>query len=224
MNKNVVLIYSGGVDSTTLLYLLIKKGFKIKTLSFDYGQKHRKELKMAKKTCNKLGIENKIINLRNLAPILKSALVGKGEKIPEGHYKDKVMKQTVVPNRNMIMLSIAMAYAISLKYSYIAYAAHSGDHEIYPDCRPIFVDRISKLAEVIDYKPVKILVPFINKTKTDIVRIGKKLNVDYSLTWSCYCGKKNPCLKCGTCVERIEAFKQNNMRDPLISEKVWKNL
>lgn len=222
--KKVVLILSGGVDSTTLLYLLVKKGFEVKTISFDYGQKHKKELKMARKTCSKLNIENKIINLRNLAPILKSALTDKKEKIPEGHYEDKVMKQTVVPNRNMIMLSIAMAYAISLKYNYIAYAAHSGDHTIYPDCRPVFVDRISKLAEVIDYKPIRILTPFVNKTKTDIIKIGKKLGIDYSITWSCYCGGKKPCLKCGTCIERIEAFKNNNIRDPLISEKIWNDL
>ena len=213
--KKVVLILSGGVDSTTLLYWLINQNYEVKTLSFNYGQKHTKELEMAKRTCIKIGVDNKVIDLSNLKWVLSSALTDDNWKIPEGDYKDEVMKQTVVPNRNMIMLSIAMGYAISLKFNKVAYGAHSGDHAIYPDCRPIFIQKIKELARVVDYEPVEIIDPFINKTKSDIVKIGTKLGVDYSLTWSCYKGKNKACGKCGTCVERLEAFKSNNLIDPI---------
>jgi len=213
--KKIVLVFSGGLDSTTLLYWLKDKGYEIKTLSFDYGQKHSKELEMAKKTCKKLRVENKIIDLHNLKDILKSALTSEGQEIPEGDYQDEVMKQTVVPNRNMIMLSIAMGYAISLGFNRVAYAAHSGDHTIYPDCRPIFVEKIRELAEVIDYEPVEVLTPFLEITKADIVKIGTELGVDYGLTWSCYVGDEKACGKCGTCIERLEAFKENGLIDPI---------
>jgi len=212
---NTIVVLSGGVDSTTLLYKLIKEGNQVKAISFDYGQKHKKELEYAKKTCDLLGVEHKIIDLSSLKDILKSSLTSDKE-IPEGDYGNENMQQTVVPNRNMIMLSVAMGYAISEEYEAVSYAAHAGDHEIYPDCRPIFVEKISDLARVVDYEPIKIMTPFIFISKAEIVKQGIELNVPYENTWSCYKGEEEPCGKCGTCVERAEAFALNNIKDPLI--------
>lgn len=210
----IIVILSGGMDSTTLLYKYINEGNEVRTISFNYGQQHKKELEYAKETCKLLNIDHKIIDLSGLKDILKSALTS-DQEIPEGHYEDEVMKQTVVPNRNMIMLSVAIGYAISEGYDAVGYAAHGGDHEIYPDCRPIFVDKIKELAKVVDYKPIEVLAPFLSITKADIVKLGIDLNVPYENTWSCYKGEKEPCLKCGTCVERVEAFALNNIKDPL---------
>ena len=219
MKIKVVLVLSGGVDSTTLLYWLKDRQYEVKAICFNYGQKQSKELKLAKKSCDKLGVDCKVVNLKELGLILKSALTDKKQEVPEGDYKDAVMKQTVVPNRNMIMLSIAMGYAIAEKFNFVAYGAHSGDHTIYPDCRPIFVKRLGELAEVVDYKPIHILTPFLDIKKSEIIKIGKRLKVDYSLTWSCYKGGKRACGKCGTCVERLEAFKKNGLKDPIKYER-----
>ena len=215
MNKKTVVVLSGGMDSTTLLYALLEKKHKVKAISFDYGQKHKKELRVAKETCKMLGVEHQVVKLNTFKGLLKSALTDKKHEIPEGHYADDVMKQTVVPNRNMIMLSIAIGYAISLGYRNVAYAAHAGDHAVYPDCRPAFVEAIGKLAEVVDYKPITILTPYLDITKTEVLKKGIDLDVDYSHTWSCYKGKKKACGKCGTCVERLEAFRENNLKDPI---------
>lgn len=214
-DKRAVLILSGGMDSTTLLYELINLGFDVRCISFDYGQKHKKEIEMAVETCNKLDISHRIINLSVLNDVAPSSLTREDWNVPDGHYADENMKQTVVPNRNMVMLSLATSYAISEKIPYLFYGAHSGDHDIYPDCRKEFIMKLDEAIELCDWFNVELIVPFLDIDKGDIARLGKELKVDYSLTWTCYKGKEKACGKCGSCTERLEAFKKVEMKDPI---------
>src|SRR3990167_1076519 len=184
-----IIIFSGGMDSTTLLYKLLKEGKEVQALSFDYGQRHLKELDFAKVTCEKLGVPHKRVNLSFLKELLyNSALTGDID-IPEGHYEDESMKLTVVPNRNMIMASIAIGYAVNVNADEVALGVHAGDHAIYPDCRPEFVFALRKIAEIANFKPIEIYAPFLFIDKGDIAILGKELGVDYSNTWTCYKGQ-----------------------------------
>lgn len=201
-----VLVFSGGMDSTTLLYKLLKDGDKVLCLSFDYGQRHKKELKCAKNICEKLKTPHKIVDIKSLNSLMSGSALTSNIKVPEGHYQDKNMRSTVVPNRNMIFLSLAIAQAVSAKFDRIAIAVHAGDHAIYPDCRPEFIDKMCAVAKISNYEPVKIYAPFLEMSKRKIATLGQKLGVDYSGTWTCYKGLKNPCGKCGACTERAEAL------------------
>jgi len=217
--KKAVIILSGGMDSTTLLYDIKNKGRDVYALSFNYGQRHKKELKCAIATCKKLNVPHKIINLKVLGEVAPSALTRKEQKVPEGHYEAENMKQTVVPNRNMVMLSLATAYAIGIGATELYYGAHAGDHAIYPDCRKEFVESMADTIALCDWKKVKLIVPYLNIDKGDILKRGKKLGVDYSLTWTCYSGRKKACGKCGSCQERLEGFTKAKMVDPIPYEK-----
>lgn len=214
MKEKVVLILSGGMDSTTLLYDLLQQGYNVYCLSFNYGQKHFKELEYATKTCRKLGVNHRIVELQNLREVMYSTLTSK-QDIPEGHYEDETMKQTVVPNRNMVMISIATSYALTIDAKKVYYGAHSGDHSIYPDCRPEFVNKLNETIKICDWKKIELQAPYLYFDKGDIVKRGIKLNVDYSLTWTCYKGQEKACGKCGSCVERLEAFEKANIKDPI---------
>ncbi len=218
--ERAVVILSGGMDSTTLLYHALNEGYDIFTLSFNYNQKHKKELKCAEAICEKLGVNHKILNLDILNEIAPSALTREDWDVPEGHYSDENMKQTVVPNRNMIMLSLATSYAISIKAAKVFYGAHTGDHAIYPDCRKVFQNAMNVVMHLCDWNEVSLEVPFYNMNKGDIAVLGKTLNVDYSLTWTCYKGKEKACGKCGSCVERLEAFDYAGIEDPIEYEEV----
>ena len=211
-----VVILSGGMDSTTLLhdiarpYMLDyhKAGtqFPIKAISFNYKQKHSKELECAKETCKKFNIEHKIIDLTALNELAPSSLTRKDQAVPHGHYASETMKQTIVPNRNMVMISLAVSYAISIGADEVYYGAHAGDHAIYPDCRPQFIEALRKAIVLCDNHVVSLRAPYAFKNKIDIARIGRVLDVDYSLTWTCYEGGIKACGRCGACVERLEAF------------------
>ena len=211
-----LVILSGGMDSTTLVYDLVNQGDEVVCLSFNYGQRHSKELECAKKTCEKLKIEHHIVDISNIHKIVMSqnSLTGNKE-VPEGHYADETMKQTIVPYRNAIMLMITAGTASTLNFDRVAYAAHSGDHAIYPDCRPEFVLATKLVMMLGDYKQVELYTPYIKIPKANIVNKGLQLNVPYEDTWSCYKGGEKHCGKCGTCVERLEAFKLNRMKDPV---------
>lgn len=202
----MIILYSGGMDSTTALY---KYQDKIKlALSFDYGSKHNKqELKYAKINCEKLNIPHKIINLDFNKIGIKSNLLKEGDPIPKAEYNKKNMDQTVVPFRNGIMLSIAGAIAESNNSEIILISNHSGDHEIYPDCRTEFIEDMNKAINTGTGGKVQIYAPFTDISKREIVQMGKKIGIDYSLTYSCYIGGEEPCGKCATCRERIEALK-----------------
>jgi 7-cyano-7-deazaguanine synthase len=200
-----VLIYSGGLDSTTLLYEY-RNEIQL-AVSFDYGSKHNaREISYARHNCNKLGIRHMIIPLDFIGQYFKSDLLLSGGSIPEGGYADENMRSTVVPFRNGIMLAVAAGLAESLELDTVLIANHSGDHAIYPDCRPEFIDAFSKAAEYGTYNGVKVVSPYCNIDKRQIALRGKELGVDFSLTYSCYNGGEKHCGRCGTCNERKEAL------------------
>lgn len=212
-----ILIYSGGLDSTTLLYKLKAEGREVKALSINYGQKHSKELEFAEKICAKLGVEFKVVDLSGIKSLLRgSSQTDDTVAVPDGHYAEDVMKKTVVPNRNMVMLAVAGAWAISEKADTIAYAAHAGDHAIYPDCREEFVSPLNQALQNADWHSVSIERPFINMTKADIVKEGNLLSVPFGETWSCYKGGDVHCGRCGTCVERATSFAEAGVVDPTV--------
>ena len=200
-----LLVYSGGLDSTTLLYEY--RDSIALAVSFDYGSKHNaRELSYAALNCKKLGIRHLVIPLGFIGQYFKSDPLLSGGDIPEGSYADENMKSTVVPFRNGIMLAIAAGLAESYELEAIMLANHSGDHAIYPDCRPEFIDAFSAAVEAGTYNGVKLLSPYCNLTKRDIALRGQALGVDFSLTYSCYKGGEKHCGKCGTCTERKEAL------------------
>jgi len=213
MEEDCVVILSGGLDSTVLLYKLIDEGKRPMTLTFDYGQKHKKEIEMAKMTSSLLGLENILIEIPLDRIFSESSLLKGGEEIPEGYYTDQSQKSTVVPNRNMILLSFAAGIAEDRGLSEVYYGAHMNDRTIYPDCRPSFIEAVSRATEEGTYNKVRIIAPFKDSRKEDIVREGERLNVPFENTWSCYKGKERPCGKCGTCVERKEAFEKAGIKD-----------
>lgn len=215
MTEKVVVIYSGGMDSFTVLNRALKDGKQVYALSFDYGQKHVKELDCAASVCESLGIEHKIIDISAINQLLAGSSLTDDIDIPEGHYEEESMKSTVVPNRNMILLSLAVGYAVSVKAQQVYYGAHSGDHAIYPDCRPEFVMKMNDVCQIANYEPVEIFSPYLTVSKIDILTDGLKMGLDYSNTWTCYNGREKACGKCGACQERIEAFEKNNAVDPL---------
>ena len=141
-------------------------------------------------------------------------------EVPEWKYDDLSMVQTVVPNRNMVFLALATSYAIGLGAEAVSFGAHSGDHAVYPDCRPEFVQAMDRAIDLCDYSKVFLDAPFLNLTKAEILHIGVKLGVDYSLTWSCYKGNELACGKCGTCDERLRAFREVGIEDPLKYKEV----
>lgn len=215
--KKAVIIASGGVDSTTLLYDILHQGYEVFALSVNYNQKHAKELEFIARTCKKLKVPHKVVDLSVLGRELmyNNALTSKEVAVPEGHYKEENMKLTVVPNRNMILISLAVSYAITIGAKKVFYGAHAGDHAIYPDCRREFVDAAKRAVRLTDWEPVELEAPYLDLDKGDIVMKGKGLGVDYSLTWTCYNGRQKACGKCGACRERLEAFQKAKIADPL---------
>jgi len=215
--KDSILIVSGGMDSITLLYDMrerIALG-----VSFNYGSNHNgREIPFAKLHCERLGIPHIVIELDFMARYFKSSLFEGAEAIPEGSYADSNMKSTVVPFRNGIMLSIAAGLAESKGLKYVMIANHSGDHTIYPDCRPNFIHAMSEATRFGTYPGVEIVAPYTNISKSDIARRGKTLGIDYAETWSCYKGGVLHCGKCGTCVERKEALADAGIADSTIYE------
>jgi 7-cyano-7-deazaguanine synthase len=223
-----VVVLSGGMDSATALYKIVNdertsQPAEVHALSFDYGQKHVNELSYAAELCATLGIRHTVIALQ--LP-LASALTDPEREIPLGHYARETMKQTVVPNRNAIMLSIAWGVAVSEGAQQVIAGMHAGDHPIYPDCRPEFVHALEHALrlgnEGFGDPGLALNTPFINMTKADIVREGSGYSrpVPYGKTWSCYLGRELHCGRCGTCVERREAFDLAGMPDPTAYERL----
>ncbi len=217
--EHVVLMLSGGLDSTVLGYRLRAGGSRLTMLSFDYGQRHRGELEYARRSAVRLTGVHRVVDLSAISGLLAgSSLTDTAVEVPDGHYTEPSMRATVVPNRNAIMLDVAVAQAITVKAGAVAFGAHAGDHPIYPDCRPAFLDayrRMAVLANAGFLAPqFTVLAPFIGLSKADIVHIGADLGVPFADTWSCYKEGERHCGTCGTCVERREAFQLAGVTDP----------
>lgn len=219
MTEKVVVIFSGGMDSFTVLNRALKDGKEVYALSFDYGQRHVKELDCAREACENLKVNHKVIDISAINQLLAGSSLTDDIDIPEGHYEAESMKSTVVPNRNMILLSLAVGYAVSVKASQVYYGAHSGDHAIYPDCRPEFVMKMNDVCQIANYEAVEIFSPYLHHNKAEILADGISMALDYSQTWTCYNGREHACGKCGACQERLEAFAENKLTDPLQYEE-----
>lgn len=215
MKQDIACVYSGGMDSFTLVNETHRAGRLHSCLSFDYGQRHRKELDYAAAVCRELGVPHHIIHLGALTPHLLGSALTDSVPMPEGHYAEENMKLTVVPNRNAIMLSIAIAYAVSHKLTAVRFGAHAGDHTIYPDCRPEFTALMHAVGLTANWHPVQVEAPYQYLDKFGILEIGFRLGLDYSKSWTCYAGGEVACGKCGSCQERLEAFQRHDVPDPL---------
>lgn len=212
---NVIVLCSGGMDSVTALHWAQREHTVAAVLSFDYGSKHNAcELPLAAEQARKLGCRHELIRLDFVNRLFSSALLQSGGEIPEGHYQAENMRQTVVPFRNAILLTIATGVAESLGAEGLVIAAHDGDHAIYPDCREGFMQAMGEAMRLGTYAGVKLLRPFIAMHKGEIAALGARLGVDFARTWSCYKGGARHCGRCGTCVERREAFARAGLADP----------
>ncbi|AJT62427.1 7-cyano-7-deazaguanine synthase [Streptomyces lydicus] len=217
--RHAVLIASGGLDSSVAAYHFAALGSKVSMLSFNYGQRHLRELVSAAEIAGLLDVAHDVVDLSSLGRLLGgSALTDRTMAVPHGHYRDDTMKVTVVPNRNAIMLEIAVGVAVAAGADAVAFGAHAGDHTIYPDCRPTFFDAISDSIragnEGFLADGFQLQAPFLHQSKADIVGRGAELGVPLELTWSCYEGGERQCGACGTCVERREAFNRAGVTDP----------
>lgn len=213
-----IVTVSGGLDSVTLAYLLHSQGYDLHLLSFDYGQRHRKELDYAAKCAQQLNARHDVVDLAGVGRFLSGSALTDAIDVPDGHYAEESMRLTVVPNRNAILLSVAFGVAVAEGASRVAFAVHSGDHFIYPDCRPEFVRAFGEMERLANegFADVQLDGPFLHKTKAEIVQLGATLGVPFHETWSCYKGGAMHCGTCGTCVEREEAFRLAGVIDPTV--------
>jgi len=224
MNEKIVMALSGGMDSATLLGMLLNQQYEVHALSFYYGSKHNKwEIRAATDLLKYYQARDYLVSghkmdISNTMKEFKSDLLLSGNDIPEGHYEDENMKQTVVPGRNMIFASIMAGYAESIGARAIALGVHSGDHHIYPDCRKDFIKALDSAIYLSSGKSVEVAAPLIDENKFSILMIGKVLSVPYHLTRTCYKDQELSCGKCGSCTERLEAFKLAKMNDPVMYE------
>lgn len=216
----VIVLMSGGIDSCVLASYLIAQGHQVQCTGFIYGQRHVKELAHAQKICEQLELRFSIIDISSVGRMLSGSLMSQSSmNIPDGHYEHPIMTQTIVSNRNAIMLSIAYGIAVAREFDAVAFAAHASDRMTYPDCREEFVNKLESALQSGTESQIKIIAPFLQKSKSDIVRLGHELTVPLELTWSCYKGKDIHCGTCGTCYERQEAFELAKVNDPTVYER-----
>ncbi len=215
MEKDALIVLSGGMDSVTLLYDY--KDTIALAVNFIYGSNHNmRELACARRHCQALGIELLEIHLDFMGEYFHSSLLEGGEAIPEGHYEDENMRSTVVPFRNGIMLATAAGLAESRGLRAVMLANHSGDHSIYPDCRPEFIDAMAHAIAAGTYEAIELRAPYTNMTKAQIAMRGRDLGIDYSTTYSCYKGGEHHCGVCGTCRERRESLAEAGIVDTTV--------
>jgi 7-cyano-7-deazaguanine synthase len=216
----VIAVVSGGMDSTTLTYDLKSQGHDVIMLSVDYGQRHRTELDHAARTAAWLGLEHHVADLTGITQLISRSSLTGHQDVPDGHYAEDNMRQTVVPNRNSIMLNVAAGFAVTVGADAIATAVHAGDHYIYPDCRPEFTDALQRLLLVANEGFIapdfQMLAPYVDIPKDAICARGEELGVKWEDTWSCYKGGEVHCGACGTCFERREAFDLAGATDPTV--------
>lgn len=214
---DAVVLLSGGLDSTVLLAKCLADGMRCRALSVDYGSRHaRREIEAAERVAWRYDVPHEVADLRRLTPLLApNALTGAAE-VPEGHYADDTMAATVVPGRNLLMLAVASSHAAAARAWTVVTAVHAGDHPVYPDCRPAFIRAAAQasLLGTLGCGDVTIHAPFEEMSKAEIVALGHDLDAPFDLTWSCYVGGDQHCGRCGTCVERAEAFHAAGVPDP----------
>lgn len=220
MSTPAVVIFSGGMDSFTLLHETLRSPLfgPVTAFTVDYGQRHRREIRAAEAVCAQLHVPHRIVDASFLRSILSGSALTDDIDVPEGHYEDASMTLTVVPNRNMILIALAAGFAMSLHpttMSAVIYGAHTGDHAVYPDCRREFVAAMTRPLLYANYHPVELHAPYLNLTKTQILKRGLDIGLHYGDTWTCYKGGEPACGKCGSCTERLEAFEHNGVPDPL---------
>lgn len=203
-----LVICSGGLDSVTLAHKVAAEQTLTRLVSFDYGQRHRKELGFAHTCAARLGVPHDVVDISAVGQLLTGSALTSGAPVPEGHYAEDNMRITVVPNRNAIMLAIAFGVAAAEQAEAVAAAVHGGDHFIYPDCRPDFIEAFETMQRhaLEGLASITLYTPFLRLSKADVVRERARLAVSFTETWSCYQGGERHCGRCGTCVERREAF------------------
>jgi len=212
----VVVIYSGGMDSYTVLHRAIREGYEVHALSFHYGQRHARELDVARRVCTNLGLSHRVVDIRAIHQLIgNSALTDSERTMPKADYAEDNLADTVVPNRNMILLSLAIGYAVNIEAPICFYGAHGGDHVLYPDCRPAFVERMNDVAAIANFEAVKIEAPYLHSNKAQILADGVAMGLDYAETWTCYLGQEVACGECGSCRERLNAFAELGITDPI---------
>lgn len=213
-----IVICSGGLDSVSLAHMVAQEHTLTRLLSFNYGQRHLKELDYAATCAERLNVPHQIIDLRAIGAALTGSALTDDIDVPDGHYEEESMRVTVVPNRNAIMLTVAFGVAAANGDDAVATAVHGGDHFIYPDCRPAFTESFNAMqkAALDGYADVSLYTPFVHRTKADIVTEGARCSTPFAQTWSCYKGGDVHCGRCGTCVERREAFHLAGVPDPTV--------
>jgi 7-cyano-7-deazaguanine synthase len=218
--SGTLVLYSGGLDSTVLLWSLKKSHHPhLKAIMFDYGQRHAKELTCGTSICVRNDIDYVLADLSAVNHLIAKGSQSGSEPVPHGHYAEESMRRTIVPNRNMIMIAIAVGHAVTTDRDKVYYAAHAGDHAVYPDCRPSFTVPLREaVVQGNAWDKVDLYSPFLDMTKADIVKLGVSIGAPLQDTWSCYAGGHAHCGKCGTCVERREAFQLAGVQDPTVYE------
>ncbi|WIY25253.1 7-cyano-7-deazaguanine synthase QueC [Parasedimentitalea psychrophila] len=223
-----LVICSGGLDSVSLAHKVAAEQELVGLISFDYGQRHKKELRFAERAADRLEVPFELIDMRHIGQFLSGSALTDDVDVPDGHYAEDSMKVTVVPNRNAIMLAIAFGVAAAKQADAVAAAVHGGDHFIYPDCRPDFIDAFQVMQDrALDgYASVKLYTPFVHVPKSAIVTEGARHHTPFADTWSCYKGGDLHCGRCGTCVERREAFDLAGISDPTdyADRDYWKSV
>jgi 7-cyano-7-deazaguanine synthase len=222
-----IVICSGGLDSVSLAYKVAAEHELVGLVSFDYGQRHKKEVDYAARAAVRLGVPHDLIDMSHIGAFLSGSALTDDVDVPDGHYAEETMRVTVVPNRNAIMLAIVFGVAAAKGADAVAAAVHGGDHFIYPECRPEFIDAFQAMQDkALDgYAKVKLYTPFVHEPKSAIVTEGAKHGTPFGDTWSCYKGGEEHCGRCGTCVERREAFDLAGVDDPTVyaDPDFWKS-
>jgi len=210
-----LVVLSGGMDSVTALAFANATHTTVHALTVDYGQRHDREINAAEVQAARFADRHDVLSLRRIGGLLEGSALTDTVPVPEGHYSDDTMRATIVPNRNAILANIAAGVAVARGLDAIVLGVHAGDHPIYPDCRPEFVTALQQLLSVANDHQVRVEAPFLNTDKAGILRVGLALGVDYAETWTCYQGRDRACGRCGSCVERLEAFAEIGVEDPL---------
>jgi 7-cyano-7-deazaguanine synthase len=215
-----IVVCSGGLDSVVLAHKTAAEEELLALLSFDYGQRHKKELHFARECAERLGVPHLLLDISCLGRLLSGSALTDQVAVPDGHYAEETMKSTVVPNRNAVMLAMAFAVGASRGAEAVAVAVHGGDHFIYADCRPEFIEAFQHMEDLAlaGVAALSLRTPFVHAGKADIVTVGARLAVPFERTWSCYRGGELHCGRCGTCVERLEAFALAEVADPTAYE------